>query len=95
MYHFVLWTLLPIPQMKAKGRRALESYALLTAAGLALYYGALITFAPAQFNDALIFVLGQFYLWSYIHITASFALSAAHPRWIREIFALPAKPSAN
>ncbi|MGH7885697.1 MAG: hypothetical protein ACRENO_08395, partial [Thermodesulfobacteriota bacterium] len=28
----------------------------------------------------------QFYLWSYIHITTSLALSSAHPDWIIKIF---------
>jgi len=90
-YHFVLWMLLPLPMMKQKGRASLEQYLLLTAAGLLLYYGGLIVFAPTQFSVALAFVLSQFYLWSYIHITTSFALSSSHPLWIVRLFA----PAAN
>lgn len=86
-YHFVLWTLLPLPMMKRKGEGALQQYLMLTAAGLLLYFGILIVVAPNQFSDMLAFMLSQFYLWSYIHITASMALSTAHPRWIVDLFA--------
>jgi hypothetical protein len=86
-YHFILWTLLPLPMMKQKGDGALQQYLMLTAAGLLLYFGVLIVFAPNQFSAVLVLMLSQFYLWSYIHITASMALSTAHPRWIVNLFA--------
>jgi hypothetical protein len=86
LYHFVIWTLLPIPAMKARGEGHLQQYLLLTAAGLALYFGAITVVAPTQFSATLTVVLSQFYLWSYIHITASMALSSAHPQWLVRLF---------
>ncbi|MFT4614002.1 MAG: hypothetical protein ACI9NT_001144 [Bacteroidia bacterium] len=51
-----------------------------------LYFGALAVITAMQFSSTMTIVLSQFYLWSYIHITASMALSAAHPQWLVRLF---------
>lgn len=89
MYHFVLWTLLPLPMMRRRGGGHLEQYLLLTGATLALIFGALLLVPAGKLSAVLVVALSQFYLWSYLHISASMALSSAHPNWIVKLFALP------
>jgi hypothetical protein len=81
LYHFILWALLPLEKMRVRGIPHFAEYVglqvLVTAAFVALSpIGLHWTRAnPVSFAQ-------QFILWSYIHITASFALSRAHPDWI-------------
>lgn len=88
MYHFVLWTIVPIPVLRAAGTNKLSEYALLSVGTLGLF--AALTISQLGSNLVpLSAVYSQFYFWSYVHITASFALSAAHPDWIVRLFRLP------
>ena len=89
MYHFVLWTIMPVRVMKHQGTGQLAEYGLLTV-GTLLFFIVLIT--NQFFSNALnlSFYYSQFILWSYIHITTSFALSSAHPQWIVGLFREPA-----
>jgi hypothetical protein len=88
MYHFVLWTIIPVPVLRAAGTHKLIEYALLSFGTLDLFAALTIT----QLGSNLVplsAVYSQFYFWSYVHITASFALSAAHPDWIVQLFRVP------
>ncbi len=88
MYHFVLWTIVPVPVLRAAGTHKLIEYALLSVGVLGLFAALTIT----QLGSSLVplsSVYSQFYFWSYVHITASFALSAAHPDWIVQLFRVP------
>ncbi|MDX2418961.1 MAG: hypothetical protein QNK19_16005 [Xanthomonadales bacterium] len=88
MYHFVLWTIVPIPVLRTAGTHKLVEYGLLSVASLGLFAALTIS----QLGSSLVplsSVYSQFFFWSYVHITASFALSAAHPDWIVQLFRLP------
>ena len=85
-YHFVFWWFYPAVKLAAKSRTAVYAYATQTASLVAFSFllspAGLIGDYP--FRDS--FYLKQFILWSHIHITSSFFLSAAHPAWIRRWF---------
>ncbi len=88
MYHFVLWTIVPIPMLRAAGAHKLVEYALLSVATLGLF--SVLTIS--QLGSSIVplsALFSQFYFWSYVHITTSFALSAAHPDWVVQLFRLP------
>lgn len=84
-YHFVFWSLYPLPKMAAQGRREVKRYIFLNIAltGTFLF---LILLAISRWGATLGMVEAHFRLWSYIHITFSFALSSAHPSWITRWF---------
>lgn len=88
MYHFVLWTIVPIPVIRAAGTHKLVEYALLSVATLSLFMVLTISQLGSSFVP-MSSLYTQFYFWSYVHITTSFALSAAHPDWIVQLFRLP------
>jgi hypothetical protein len=85
-YHFVFWWFYPAVKLAAKSRSGVYAYAaqtaLLVAVSFLLSPAGLIGDYP--FRDSI--YLQQFILWSHIHITSSFFLSAAHPEWIRRWF---------
>lgn len=88
MYHFVLWTIVPIPLIRSRGTHKLIEYFMISIATLGLFAALTIS----QLGSSLVplsSVYSQFYFWSYVHITASFALSAAHPDWIVRLFRAP------
>ncbi len=88
MYHFVLWTIVPIPMLRAAGTHKLVEYALLSVATLSLF----VVLTISQLGASVVpfsALFSQFYFWSYVHITTSFALSAAHPDWIVQLFRQP------
>lgn len=85
MYHFVLWTIAPIPAIRERGMNQLAEYVLLTAGSL-LFFIALIMSQLFSSYLSLSFFYSQFIIWSYIHITTSFALSSSHPQWIVNLF---------
>jgi hypothetical protein len=85
MYHFVLWTIVPIPILRAAGTHKLVEYALLSVGTLGLF----VVLTISQLGSSIVpmsLLFSQFYFWSYVHITASFALSSAHPDWIQQLF---------
>lgn len=92
LYHFIFWTLYPVPKLMTAGNATLIRY---TATTSVVIVGFLLispigvgdyVLANSTFSD-------QFRLWSFIHITTSFALSASHPSWIVELFRGPQKPT--
>lgn len=85
LYHFILWALLPLPRLRARGSRALGSY---VAAQALLTIGALLVspLGPPGLRIDSISYSELFFLGSYAHITISFALSDAHPVWMTRFF---------
>lgn len=93
MYHFVLWTIVPIPMLRAGGSHKLIEYAFLSVAAIGLFIA--LTFSQLGSNlMPMSAIYSQFYFWSYVHITASFALSSAHPDWIVQLFRVPQQQSS-
>lgn len=85
LYHFVAWAILPIKSLQSRGGRFLQQYVGLTVAILGVF---LVFTLPGQFrysvNESV--MMDQFYVWSYIHISASLALSSTHPDWVVQLF---------
>jgi hypothetical protein len=85
-YHFVFWWFYPAAKLASKRRSAVRDYAI----QMGLLIGGSFLLSPAgligdyPFRDSV--YLKQFILWSHIHITSSFFLSAAHPAWITRWF---------
>ncbi|HEY1373569.1 MAG TPA: hypothetical protein VGH50_13955 [Candidatus Binatia bacterium] len=85
LYHVISWTFYPIPKLWAQGARQLGAYLGLTILSLA---GFLLVSPLGLFSSryAVMIFQKQFIMWTYIHITASFVLSNAHPDWIVNLF---------
>ncbi len=92
LYHFVLWTIVPVRILRQQGGGAMVEYSVLTVGALALFLALALLQAAGERAD-LGFWYAQFLLWSYVHITTSFALSAAHPAWIVKLFRPGPSPS--
>lgn len=88
-YHVVVWFMVPLGMLRIRG--GVGTYLVRTAVvtGGLLALTPLLGF-PWQFSTGQ--MLDQVFLWGYIHITASFALSSLNPGWIRTWF--QARPSA-
>jgi hypothetical protein len=84
-YHFIYWSLRPIPKLYEKSRSGLAAYLGLTGivfiAAFALSPKGLFPYAV---EGSLFYK--QFIFWSYLHITLSFIVSDFHPRWIVQFF---------
>jgi len=85
LYHFVLWALLPVDRIRARGGFALAEYAGLSVALVAVAV-LLSPLGPSTTQIGTVTFSRQFLFWSYAHITLSFALSDAHPVWVRRLF---------
>ena len=85
LYHFLAWAILPFPSLRLRGRGFVTQYAGLTIALLGIF---LVFSLPGLFRYSLhqSVLMDQFYIWSYIHITGSLALSSTHPDWIVSLF---------
>jgi hypothetical protein len=83
--HFVFWAVFPASKMYTQDPGKLLSYIGLTTLFLALF---LLLSPVGVFSSQLSPGIFQkyFIVWSYIHITASFVLSNAHPPWIVDLF---------
>ena len=85
LYHYAFWTLFPMLTRRRPTRWYLEyvgSAVVATLLGLAvLPLGVFGAGGTALY-------MNQFIFWSYLHITASFALSDLHPTWILRRFAV-------
>ena len=83
-YHFIFWVIYPATKLWSQGRGPLLRYVLWTVAltgGLLLV--SPIGVVPYKYGlDRPSFYSEQFTLWSFIHITGSFAMSNANPWWI-------------
>jgi hypothetical protein len=85
LYHVISWTFYPIPKLWAQGARQLAIYVGLTTLSIA---GFLLVSPLGLFTTryAVMIFQKQFIMWTYMHITASFVLSNAHPDWIVDLF---------
>jgi hypothetical protein len=84
-YHVVFWGLYPIPKMWRQRTGEIWRYVGMNAV-LTLFFLLLSPLGFGGLYGAHLIFLRQFGLWSFIHITASFALSNAHPNWITRWF---------
>ena len=93
-FHFVFWSLFPVPRMFASGSKGLVVYLGATAfvTGLVLLISPIGGSAGYSFSSRMF--QEQFKIWSYIHITSSFMLSNAHPGWIVALFRPSPEPRA-
>lgn len=84
-YHFAFWALFPAAKMYTQAPRRLLAYIGLTTVSLA---GFLLLSPIGMFSSQLHPTTFQkyFVFFSYLHITASFVLSNAHPQWIVDLF---------
>ena len=85
-YHFLFWFLHPLPAMSARGRSRVAAYLAVIGLSTALAW----TLSPFGARGSLLnpgSYVARFYAWSYVHVSSSFAVSAAHPgfitRWFR------------
>ena len=84
-YHFVFWIFFPMEKIRSRGNGEFVRYLGLTAGLTALFVSlSPVGFAQYPLYQSLFFT--QFMLWSYIHITISYALSSSHPDWITRWF---------
>jgi hypothetical protein len=84
-YHVVFWTFFPLPQMLKKSRGEVVRYLMLNG-GLTLGFWLI---SPASFlpwRVGLEAWVGGIASFAFLHISLSFALSSAHPWWIRRWF---------
>ncbi len=91
-YHFIFWMLFPLSKMWTFSKKRIPAYLTLTTGLLT----AFILLSPVGLFSYKLWpshYAKQFILWSYIHITVSFALSDAHPSWVTRWFQ-PVKTSA-
>lgn len=84
-YHFVLWIIYPMEKIGAGGSGELVGYLGWTI-GLTAFFFALSPLGALGSPASASVYYPQFVLWSYIHISTSFALSSGHPGWITRWF---------
>jgi hypothetical protein len=84
-YHFVFWMLYPALARRGAQGGALARYLLasLVLTGACVLFSPLALVEPHFGADTYAWL---FLLFSYVHITLSFALSDANPRWLRALF---------
>jgi len=92
-YHFIFWILYPLRRLTGSGP-ALGVYMILTVASIAVFL-LISPLGPLTLRVPVRSFVDQFILWSYVHITLSFALSAAHPDWITRWFRPRAAPATT
>jgi hypothetical protein len=85
LYHFVFWSLFPLPKIWAAAPRSVAVYVGLTALLTALFL-SLSPIGVPDYRLAGVLFQEQFKVWSYIHITLSFPLSNANPNWVISLF---------
>jgi len=94
-YHFIFWILYPLRRLTGSGLgRALGVYLILTMASIGVFL-LISPLGPLTLRVPVRSFVDQFILWSYVHITLSFALSAAHPDWITRWFRPRAAPATT
>lgn len=84
-FHFFFWMLYPVPKLIRTERLALYRYLGLTILTLVPAF-LLSPYGLVSYGLQGSFFQNQFILWSFIHITVSFALSDSHPAWITRWF---------
>jgi hypothetical protein len=90
-YHFVFWILFPGGKFLKQNHGKFVRYLIIT-----LFVNAFFLMISPIGLDRLHLSARefdiQFRFWSYFHITLSFAVSEAHPRWIRQWFRTNREP---
>ncbi len=84
LYHFILWTLLPLPDIFARSKAETARYLALTVSVTGLFLMVSPVGLGGHYQGLVGLFASQFYFWSYLHITTSFVLSDCHPRWITQ-----------
>lgn len=84
-YHFVFWIFYPMERIRARGNGEIARYLSWTV-GLTAFFILLSPIGVLQHSLFAQFFRPQFMMWSYIHITISYALSPIHPEWITRWF---------
>lgn len=85
LYHFAMRLLIPLPGLARLGARPVATYFGATA----VIFVAILAMTPLMFKQVSVPIpqlADQLYLWGYIHISASFALSSLNPYWITRFF---------
>ena len=85
LYHFVMWLFIPLPGLARGGIKPVTKYLGATV----VIFVAVLAMTPLMFEAISIPIprlADQLYLWGYIHISASFALSSLNPYWITRFF---------
>jgi hypothetical protein len=85
LFHFVLWTFLPVGRIRSRGRGALAGYVALSTAAVVSF----LSLSPLGVSGIRLGVATftlQFFVCSYAHILLSFALSDADPDWAVRFF---------
>jgi hypothetical protein len=85
-YHFVFWAIYPVAKLaKVAGWQGVRRYGLLNAALMALAFAA-SPFGIVHYALGPSLFLQAFFFFSFLHISASFAVSDQHPAWIIRLF---------
>jgi hypothetical protein len=85
MYHYVFWALYPMRKMIRQGRRPVIEYLCWNTA-LTTCFLAVSPLSPLPYHFSQSVFYEQFRFQSFVHILMSFAVSAAHPGWVRRLF---------
>jgi hypothetical protein len=80
LYHFVLWSVVPMERIRQRGEGAVAEYVGLSVAAVGVFL-LISPLGPSPMSIDRHLFSEQFLFWSYLHITLSFALSDAHPSW--------------
>jgi hypothetical protein len=85
-YHVVFWCFIPLPNLLKAGADKARNYIVLNI-GLTVLFIALSPIGFVNYPLKGSFFFSQFILWSFLHISTSFALSRSQPAWITRWFA--------
>lgn len=85
-YHFVFWAIYPVAKLaKTAGWRGVRRYGIVNTSMIALAFAA-SPFGVTHYELGPSLFLQAFFFLSFLHISASFAVSDQHPAWIIRLF---------
>jgi hypothetical protein len=90
LYHVIFWTIYPVKAMLKGGLAPVLRYSAITVAFLAVSV-AIAPFSGLPWRLSFTTYERLFWLLGYLHISTSFALSSAHPMFMRKLFQAGAK----
>jgi len=85
LYHFLFWMIYPLPNLIKHNKPQFHRYLSVTILMHALIF-AISPLGLVGYEIHGSVFSSQFYIWSYLHITLSLALSDANPQWIANWF---------
>lgn len=85
MYHYVFWAIYPMRKMLRAGSRPVIEY-LCWNTVLTVGFLAVSPLSPLPYHFSQSVFYEQFRFQSFVHILMSFAVSVAHPGWVRRLF---------